>query len=197
MIGNNATIKDLQSRLDSCEAAADEFRAQAKFWAEQDGMSAVVAAYEDCAEKLDDALVGEQHESASPNVPWRSVRWPANAAGNFGCVQVPMEAAAEAEKMQQLAKLVNAGVIAQEEIKVMSGGMVYDFGQPMHCRCDVEINHAALPTVELKYNNLINLISIYFESLQHISDFGQASHEAFQRNSQIRARIKNIIREGV
>lgn len=264
----------LQTRIAACQAVADEFMAQAKFWAEQKDMSAVVAAYEDCAEKLEAAL-SIAHEGQAISVleidarARRELHRPKEARENFGCVQLPVElpvdAAAEADRMKDIATLIDAGVITYDESKTMAtrekfntgqwvvaddsdivwriggiktgmaflestehpgwwcvlskirlaslaeilktiqsnkaiiqaGGMVYEFGQPMHCKCDVQVNHAALPTIEEKYNNLKSLISIYFESMQHICDFGQASHQAFLKNKQIIARIKNIIREGV
>lgn len=204
------------------------------------------------------------HEAAIRHgMSTRSVRWPANAAGNFGCVQVPMEAAAEAKKMQQIANLIDAGVITVEESKVIAssekfitgqwvvaehsdtvwcisaiktgmaylesnehpgwwcslsklrtatvmemlktiqanqaiiqtGGMVYDFGQPMHCKCEVQVNHAALPTIEEKYKNLKSLIRSYFEHISNIYDFGHGSHESFTKSRAIAEKINKIIED--
>lgn len=295
MIDQNEKINDMQARLverqaevmqgciAACQAVAEEFRAQAKFWSEQKGMAAVIAAYEDCAEKLEDALehqpltvdqvvgnvnlsivhegqvleVGGRH-----GIPSRTLRWPANPMGNFGCVQVPIEAAAEAEKAMDLASLVNAGVISMDESKAMAkrekfitgqwvvaddsdivwrvggiktdmaflestehpgwwcvlsklrlaslaeilktiqsnkaiiqaGGMVYGFGQPMHCKCDVQVNHDAL-TIQEKYRHLKELIRNYFEQLSNIYDFGRGSHDSFIKARQLSTQIVKILEE--
>lgn len=134
------------------------------------------------------------HEVASSHdIPKCTVRWPANPIGNFGCVQMPMEEAAEVERKKEIVEILKT--MQDNKAIILPDGMYYDFGQPMHCKCEVQVNHAALPTIEEKYNNLKSLIGDYFNHLSNIYDFGHGSHESFTKSRIIAQQINKIIED--